>query len=289
MTNSEYSFGIYYYMDKETGLIDYIGLDSHIDDKYNRHHQHLNWKPKINFEKILQSNPDRWEYHIWYRLQTIEEASQLEYDLINLYHPRFNFKHGGIGTRKFHQDFIYTVVKFGFNEYGNQRYTIINRNRKSIVTSIDYDYLEGIALKLNNNELTEKDIIESKEFKYTVSKGGFDNVGNRRYLILDKNHNQLKNSKDKNKLIPLTNGLNDGSLSEDEVRKMNLNPFKYTVVKNGENRFRIYGKNRKSIKNSKHKDKLEKIANALNNGVISEEKVKSVNGTDKVLKLIMEE
>jgi hypothetical protein len=82
MNKRDYSFGVYYYVDLETGLIDYIGFDSHIDSKYNRHYQHLNWKPSITFEEILQKNPDRWEYHIYKKFETLEEDNNYNSDFV---------------------------------------------------------------------------------------------------------------------------------------------------------------------------------------------------------------
>ena len=101
MNKRDYSFGVYYYVDSETGLIDYIGFDSHIDSTHNRDYQHLHWKPQITFEEVLQKNPDRWEYHVYKKFDTLEEADKCEFDLINLYRPRFNFKHGGINGGNF--------------------------------------------------------------------------------------------------------------------------------------------------------------------------------------------
>ena len=286
MKKREYSFAVYYYVDSTTGFIDYIGFDSHIDSQYNRNHQHLNWKPQIKFDEILQNNPDRWEYHIFKKFATLEEATQCEYDLINLYRPRFNFKHGGVGTKKFYQDFKYTVVKMGFQN-GKQNYTIKNPDNKILISSIYKNDLDVLAEKLNNKEITEEDIFESKKFKYKISKGSFTIGGKRQYVILSKNYIPIKHCVNKDKLVPLVKGLNDGSLTEDDVRKMNLNPFKYTVVKNGKHGFRIYGRDNKTIKSSRDKDKLEKVANALNNNVISEEQVKSTRSVDKIFKIIL--
>ncbi len=150
MRERKYSFGVYYYIDTETGLIDYIGFDSHIDSPYNRHYQHLN-RIDIHFDKVLQNNPNRWEYHIFKNFDTLEEANQCEYDLINLYRPRFNFKHGGINGGKFYQDFEYTVIKAG--KIG---FRIYDRNHKAIKSSKDKDKLIPLAEALNNGSLTEK-------------------------------------------------------------------------------------------------------------------------------------
>jgi hypothetical protein len=154
----EYCFGIYYYRDLETGLVDYIGFDSHIDSKYNRHYQHLNYKPSIKFEEVLQKNPDRWEYHVHKKFDTLEEADKCEFDLINLYRPRFNFKHGGVNGGNFYQDFEYTVVKGGFYKNGKQNYAICDRNDNPIKESINKEALDEIAVALNNGEITEEDV-----------------------------------------------------------------------------------------------------------------------------------
>lgn len=150
----EYSYGIYKYTDNETGNIVYIGKDSHID-KNQRHKEHLypsNYDSQ-QFNRVLQNNPNRYDYSVWYHVNTIIELNQLEFDLINLYRPKFNFHHGG-SSKLIDRNFEYTVTKFGINKKGKQKYAINDMNQKPLLQSIDFDYLKDIASKLNNGELT---------------------------------------------------------------------------------------------------------------------------------------
>ena len=342
MNKRNYSFGVYYYVDSETGLIDYIGFDSHIDSKDNRDFRHLKCKPQIKFEEVLQKNPDRWEYHVYKKFDTLEEADKCEFDLINLYRPRFNFKHGGINGRNFYQDFEYSVSKAGKNgfkicdrsnkpikncrdksklepiatalnngeiteeetkaidlnpfEYsvikagfigGKQNYTINDRDNKRIKSSINKEALDEIVVALNNGKITEEEV---KVFKYTVRKAGFTD-GKQRYAISDKYDNPIKSSINKEGLDEIAIALNNGKITEEEAKNINLNLFKYTVSKNwfkrnGKRNYAIRNRENKSIKSSINKKALDEIATALNNGEITEEEVKSVRGINKVLEML---
>ena len=101
MSKKEVMKGIYYYLDKITGEIDYIGKDSNISRK-TRHHAHkcssyYNDQP---FNRILQNNPNRYEYGIFCEGPfTDEELIQLENIYKKGYSPRFDFEyrsHGGL-------------------------------------------------------------------------------------------------------------------------------------------------------------------------------------------------
>lgn len=222
MNKRNYSFGVYYYVDNKTNIIDYIGFDSHIDSKYNRNYRHLNQKPLIKFEEVLQKNPSRWKYKVFKRFNTLEEASECEYNLINLYRPRFNFKHGGVGVKKFYQDFTYKVVKQGFRRNKTQNYVIRNRDNFSLIQSVDKSKLEKIAEELNSGKITENDIKEKyQKRKYTVSKAGFDK-GIQIYKIQGRKYKPLINSKYKNKLESITDRLNLGEITEDDIKNKNF-------------------------------------------------------------------
>lgn len=95
--------GIYCYIDKKDGSIVYIGKDSNIH-KNKRHHDHL--KPSSynaqHINKVLQNNPDRYEYKIlksWDGTKFHESlANVLEMIYIKRYNPLFNFTAGGEGS-----------------------------------------------------------------------------------------------------------------------------------------------------------------------------------------------
>lgn len=157
-----YCYGIYKFTDKETGNIVYIGKDSHIDKKarYNEHFYPSSYdEQQIN--RVLQNNPERYEYCEWYHVNSIEELNQLEFDLINLYRPRFNFQHGGKGGR-FFEKFSYSVAKAGINRQGNQVYKISNPDNSPLILSINQSYLKDICEKLNDKILTLDDVEEIK-------------------------------------------------------------------------------------------------------------------------------
>lgn len=100
--------GIYCYKDTmKNNEIVYIGKDSNIH-KNRRHigHKspcHYNDQP---FNRILQNNPNRYEYHIicsWEREKYPQEvANIMERLYIKLYDPLSNFTEGGDGTTGYH-------------------------------------------------------------------------------------------------------------------------------------------------------------------------------------------
>lgn len=153
MVKREYCFGIYIFTDKKTGNIVYIGKDSHIDVKERiKAHYRPSAYDSQQFNRVLQNNPERYEPKIYCYAESVEELNQIEFDLINLYRPKFNYKHGGQG-KYINRDFVYTVVKCGIRN-GKQNYSIQSMSRKPLIQSIDYDFLNDICPKLNENVLT---------------------------------------------------------------------------------------------------------------------------------------
>jgi hypothetical protein len=139
------SKGIYGYYDSENNYIRvYYGKDSCIDCKYNRDYDH-NLPSKYDkqvINRVLQNNPDRYEYRIIceYPDLTDDELNWLEcmeimkHKFLYGERPKFNFtvgSDGRTGYRKPYEDFVYTVVKSGFKN-GKQIYSICDRNHKSI-------------------------------------------------------------------------------------------------------------------------------------------------------------
>lgn len=94
------SKGIYQYVDVKTDEVVYIGKDSNIDknSRYYTHKapSHYNEQP---FNRILQNNPDRYEYNILYSSDdtTKDILDTLERSFIKRYNPKFNFTRGGEG------------------------------------------------------------------------------------------------------------------------------------------------------------------------------------------------
>lgn len=150
------------FTDKKTGHVVYIGKDSHIDveERISAHYRPSAYNSQ-QFNKVLQNNPDRYEPEVYCHVDSFEEMNQIEFDLINLYRPKFNYKHGGQG-KFINRDFNYTVVKSGKSLEGVQKYAIQSMHRTTLVCSIDYDYLEDIASKLNNGELTPSEVAQMR-------------------------------------------------------------------------------------------------------------------------------
>lgn len=165
MVRREYCFGIYMFIDNETGHIVYIGKDSHIDvqERIKCHYRPSAYNQQ-QINRVLQNNPGRYTPKVYCKVSNIEELNQLEFDLINLYRPKFNFKHGGEGGL-IDKDFQYTVVKNGISPKGDQKYVIKSIKRKEIISSIDYNFLKKIALKLNNEEITPQ---QAKRIKRSI-------------------------------------------------------------------------------------------------------------------------
>ena len=159
MVKRKHCFGIYMFIDNETGNIVYIGKDSHIDvqERIKAHYRKSAYDSQ-QFNKVLQNNPNRYNPKVYCHVDSIDELNQLEFDLINLYRPKFNYKHGGQG-RYINQEFGYTVVKYGLRE-GEQNYSIQSMFRKPLIQSIDYDYLNDICQKLNDGRLTPDEVGE---------------------------------------------------------------------------------------------------------------------------------
>lgn len=174
------SKGIYGYYDKENNyILVYCGKDSHIDEN-RRHKDHF--KPsdynKQRINRVLQNNPDRYEYRVIYECPdlTDDELNYLECKEIMkhkfLYdeRPKFNFTIGGEGTSGFthseetkhkigeankgwnhsdeskkHLGKVKTknyarILKRGFNSQGKQQYGI-RFNGKNLKRSFSIDKL----------------------------------------------------------------------------------------------------------------------------------------------------
>ena len=91
--------GIYQYRDLKTGEIVYIGKDSNIENNI-RCNAHKN-PSKYNhqpFNRVLQNNPDRYQYEIIYIGDFDDNLlNTLEINSIAEENPKFNFTKGGDG------------------------------------------------------------------------------------------------------------------------------------------------------------------------------------------------
>lgn len=100
--------GIYCYIDNENDEIVYVGKDSHIDtnERHKDHFQPSRYDAQP-FNRILQNNPDRYEYRVLWSindcsdndLNNLEEYFIEKLNTYNYEHPDgFNFTRGGDGT-----------------------------------------------------------------------------------------------------------------------------------------------------------------------------------------------
>ncbi len=229
MPKRDYCYGIYYYVDKTTGKIDYIGLDSHIDI-HKRRQMHLmpSRRDAQPFNRILQNNPDRWEYHVGAILPDYEIMRHLEKELIAYYSPRFNFKDGGDSWNK--PNFKYSMCKSGIDPYTQkQKYAIKSKDGTQFLKySFDKSKLETIVSKLNKGEITESDV---KKKVYNICKMGKD--GNKqRYGIYEKS-NKYKDYLIKScnlKLVEKARDmLNNNLITPMELRQMTNDEFKELI------------------------------------------------------------
>lgn len=95
--------GIYAYVDKKNNEIVYVGKDSNIS-KNTRHYSHLSPSHYNDqaFNKVLQNNPEKYEYKVlksWNKDEyNANLANALEIIYIKRYNPKFNFTLGGEGS-----------------------------------------------------------------------------------------------------------------------------------------------------------------------------------------------
>lgn len=96
--------GIYCYIDNKDDKVVYVGKDSNIDNN-NRHRAHLapSKYNKQPINRILQKNPDRYNYRILWKISdcTDNHLNQMEKYYIRKYDPKFNFTEGGDGISGF--------------------------------------------------------------------------------------------------------------------------------------------------------------------------------------------
>ena len=131
--------GIYAYVDTKDNSVVYVGKDSHID-KGIRRKAHM-WPSRYEgqkFNRILQRNPNRYEYKEVFVFDEISqtELNQLEMQQIALFNPKFNFTKGGEGIKGFkHSEETkhkISIMKSGENNHNfGKRYSEEERKKFS--------------------------------------------------------------------------------------------------------------------------------------------------------------
>lgn len=105
--------GIYQYIDTKNNEIVYIGKDNYIDKskRNNEHYAPSRYNEQV-INRVLQNNPDRYEYKVIYvgdfdenLLRTLEFNSIAEFKRIhNGNRPKFNFTDGGEDNPMNHEE-----------------------------------------------------------------------------------------------------------------------------------------------------------------------------------------
>ena len=92
--------GIYAYFDKKDNSVAYVGKDSNIEiNKRHKDHQMPSNYDKQPFNRILQSNPNRYSYQVLvWNVKDQETLTALEVQNIRQLKPKFNYTIGGDGT-----------------------------------------------------------------------------------------------------------------------------------------------------------------------------------------------
>lgn len=206
--------GIYCYEDtlKDNEIV-YIGKDSNIT-RNKRHKDHLakgNYNAQ-QINRVLQNNPNRYSYRIlkqWKKEEyNLNLANVLEILYIRRYNPLFNFTKGGEGILG-HKHSLKTREKISRNhadfsgknhpQYGTH---LSEETKKKISKAhtgkkLSKEHIQKI--KENHKDSHRENNAMWKDFSRIVL-GGFDENGNRRYLIV-REGKRIKSSINISKLL----------------------------------------------------------------------------------------
>ena len=157
--------GIYKYTDLKTDDVVYVGKDSNID-KQSRHKDHLsasryNEQP---FNRILQNNPDRYEYGVIWATDDCTDLKLNKMEILfgKIYNPKFCFgKFGKGGFKSGHKPWnagiknpemakeknpmwkdYARIVKAGIKPSGKQNYKISYNGIKTLKRSVNKESLK---------------------------------------------------------------------------------------------------------------------------------------------------
>lgn len=225
--------GIYLYFDTKKNSVVYVGRDSNIDKKtrHKAHMQKCNYgKQSIN--RILQNNPDRYEYRVYCEGNfSNDELNNLEIQVIKLFNTfhrkdAFNYTEGGDGIIGFEHP---EETRKKISE-GNKGKKLPEETRKKM----------SEAKSGENNPLYGKK--RSEETKKKISKA---NKGKKR-------------SEEARKKISKANSGENHPRWKDYARVI-----KAGIHHNGKQRYTLKY-NGKNIEHSIYKEKLEKLAEEIN-------------------------
>ena len=187
------SKGIYAYVDKKDDNIVYVGRDSNIH-KNKRHKDHFypSGYNKQVINRVLQNNPDRYEYKVLWEIEdcTNNHLNEMEKYYTGIYNPKFSFTEGGYGiaglkrteetkkkisktrSKKYNTTGFYRVhkakdnaIKQGFRwSYQNQnkstRQSIMSTNLLKLKDKVE---AQGLPWKILDEEKAKKSLEENKK------------------------------------------------------------------------------------------------------------------------------
>lgn len=186
------SKGIYAYVDKKDNNIVYVGKDSNIHKK-KRHKDHFcpSGYNKQVINRVLQNNPDRYEYKVLWEIEdcTNNHLNEMEKYYTKIYNPKFSFTEGGDGiaglkrteetkkkisktrSKKYNTTGFYRVykakdnaLKQGFRwsyQYSNEsKQTIMSLNLLELKDKVE---AKGLSWKVLNEEKAKQSLEENEK------------------------------------------------------------------------------------------------------------------------------
>lgn len=197
--------GIYCYIDLTNNKIVYIGKDSNIDRNI-RHKQHFHSSTynKQPFNRVLQNNPDRYEYKVLKKGDFKENfLNALEIIYIKrykTYRPQtghgFNFTIGGDGMTGYKAS-KETKIELAKAHNSTGYFRVMKRKNKSCSHGFDYVYqytINGtrkLITRADFERLRQKVLLEGLEW-FIIDKENADKTYNE-YLRNIKKTNEFKN------------------------------------------------------------------------------------------------
>lgn len=251
------SNGIYCYYDTKKNSVVYVGKDSHID-KNQRHRQHYQQsrknKQKINIvlQNDLENNINRYTYVVletsddW----TNEDLNEREKHWISLFKPKFNFTEGGDGFGCGENNPMYgkkmpeeTRRKISEANSGKKH----SKEARRKMSEAKFGENNPMYRKKHSEEARRK-ISEARKGKYSGEKNPMYGRTGENHPMYGKHHSEEAKRK-----MSEANKKNYARVIKAGLEKSNEKQ-RYALKHNG-----------KYIKYSVYKERLEKLAEEINN------------------------
>lgn len=206
------SKGIYAYVDKKDNNVVYVGKDSNIHGN-KRHKDHFcpSGYNKQVINRILQNNPDRYEYKVLWEIEdcTNNHLNEMEKYYTRIYNPKFSFTEGGDGiaglkrteetkkkisktrSKKYNTTGFYRVYKAkdnAFKQGFRWSYQYSNESKKQTIMSLNLlelkDKVEakGLPWKILNEEKAKQSLEENEKTLKKIKNTPNGNKGKTRSL-----------------------------------------------------------------------------------------------------------